>query len=217
MKRFRLSAGRAVVAVVALAVIAFVAAANVGASPAAPVASIKQMLASIARDAHATRLAVSDKSTGLREIKREVKLIQAASNRLEVSAQVDEGYCGTGGVQCGGGGHTFAPASSANHNPVRIVLLVTLDGAPVTGLTAASFDFSDGLVPAGGSAPVLCPGGGSGCGPDSAPSDAGNGMYVFFAHPGPAGDWKAGAYFARFTATDSAGNKGSVLIEIDIP
>jgi hypothetical protein len=217
MRRFRVSAGRAVVAVAALAAVAFVTAANVGASPAAPVASIKALLTGIAKDARATRLAVTDKSTGLREIKREVKLIQAASNRLEVSAQVDEGYCGTGGVQCGGSGHTFAPASSGNHNPVRIVLLVTLNGAPVTGLTATSFDFSDGLVPAGGPGPVLCPAGGSGCGTDSAPSGAGNGMYVFFAHPGPAGDWKAGAYFARFTATDSGGNKGSVLIEIDIP
>ena len=216
MSKKRGTARRVVLAVLVAAIVAVVAAGGVGASPTAPVASIKSVLARISKDARATRLAVTDKSTGLPEIKREVKLIQAASDRLDVTAEVDEGYCGTGGVQCSGSGHTFAPASSANHNPVRIVLLVALNGAPVTGLTATSFDFAANLVPAGGPGPVLCPGGG-GCGPSSDPSDAGNGMYVFFAHPGPAGNWKAGAYFARFTATDSAGHKGSVLVEINIP
>jgi hypothetical protein len=203
--------------VVAVATVAVATAGGVGARPTASFVNIKTLLTNIARDVHATRLAVSDRSTGLREIKREVRQIQAASSRLDVSAEIDEGYCATGGVQCGGNGHTFAAASSSNHNPVRIVLLVASNGAPVTGLPATSFDFSDGLVPAGGPEPVLCPGGGSGCGPSSSPSDAGNGMYVFFAHPGPAGNWKAGAYYARFTVTDSAGDKGSALLEINIP
>jgi hypothetical protein len=215
MKMMR-PAGRAAVTLVAVAVVAAVAAASVGASPAAPVATIKTLLAGIAKDAHATRLAVSDKSTGLREIKREVQQIAAASGRLDVSSKVDERVCASGAVQCGGSGHTFAPASSTNHNPVRIVLLVSSNGAPVAGLAPSSFDFTDGLVPAGAFAAVLCPGGGSGCGPASAPSDAGSGMYVFFAHP-VSGNWHAGAYYGRFVVTDSAGHKGSVLVEINIP
>jgi hypothetical protein len=208
--------GRAAVTLAAVAAVAAVTTASVGASPAAPVATIKTLLAGIAKDAHATRLAVSDKRTGLREIKREVQQIAAASGRLDVSAEVDEGVCASGAVQCGGSGHTFAPASPTNHNPVRIVLLVSSNGAPVAGLTASSFDFADGLVPAGAFAAVLCPGGGSGCGPASAPSDAGSGMYVFFAHP-VSGNWHAGAYYGRFVVTDSAGHKGSVLVEINIP
>ena len=216
MRRMRATARRAAVAFAAIAAVAAIAAASVGASPAAPVATIKTLLAGIAKDAHATRLAVSDKSTGLREIKREVKQIAATSSRLDVSAEVDEGVCASGAVQCGGSGHTFAPASPTNHNPVRIVLLVSSNGAPVAGLAPSSFDFADGLVPAGAFAPALCPGGGSGCGPESSPADAGNGMYLFFAHP-VSGNWHAGAYYARFVVTDSAGRKGSVLLEINIP
>ena len=217
MSRKRWATRRIAVGVAVVTVVAVVATGVGNASTASPVASIKALLTSISKDARATRLAVNNRATGLREIKREVKLIQAASDRLEVRAEVDEGYCGTGGVQCGGAGHTFAAASSANHNPVRIVLLVTLNGAPVTGLTATSFDFAANLVPAGGPGPTLCPGGGSGCGSSSAPSDAGNGMYVFFAHPAPTGNWKAGAYYARFTVTDASARKGSALVELNIP
>ena len=216
MRRMRATARRAAVAFAAVAAVAAVAAASVGASSAAPVATIKTLLAGIARDAHATRLAVSDKSTGLREIKREVKQIAAVSTRLDVSAEVDEGICASGAIQCGGSGHTFAPASPTNHNPVRIVLLVSSNGAPVTGLAPSSFDFAGGLVPARAFGPALCPSGDSGCGPESSPSDAGNGMYVFFAHP-ISGNWHAGAYYARFLVTDSAGHKGNALVEINIP
>ena len=197
-------------------VVAFVAAQAVGAGTAA-VPSIRTLVTRIAGDSRATRLAVTNSQTGLVEIKREVRAIEAATGALEVSAQVEEGYCGTVGVQCSAPGDTFAPASSANSNPVRVVLLVAQNGAPVTGLAATSFDFADGIVPAGGSATAVCTAGDPTCGPSSSLSDAGSGLYVAFLRKVTAGNWKAGSYFGRFTVTDASGHKGSVLIRLTIP
>jgi hypothetical protein len=217
MYKVRSRAWRVAGVVALVLVVAFVAAQAVGAGTTAPLPSIRTLLTRIAGDSHATRLAVTNNQTGLVEIKREVRAIEAATGGLEVSAQVEEGYCGTGGVQCGAPGDTFAPASSANSNPVRVVLLVAQNGAPVTGLAASSFDFADGIVPAGGSAVAVCTAGDPTCGPSSSLSDAGSGLYVAFLRKATAGNWKAGSYFGRFTVTDAAGHKGSVLIRLTIP
>jgi hypothetical protein len=217
MKTIATRIGRVIAAASLVAVVVVVVTQAVGASPTAPAVTIKALLTRIAADSHATRLAVADKSTGLAEIKREVRAIEAASGALEVSAQIEEGYCATGGVQCGAAGDTFTAASSANHNPVRVVLLVTESGAPVTGLASTSFDFADGIVPAGGSALAVCVTGDPSCGPSSSLSDAGNGLYVAFLRKATTGDWKAGSYFGRFTVTDAAGHKGSVLVRVTIP
>ena len=101
--------------------------------------------------------------------------------------------------------------SSANHNPVAVAVLVTRNGAPRPGLKSSAFDFSNKFVPAGGPSAVRCPAGGAGCAsPGDLFQDGGDGTYVIYVHPGPAGaNWKAGSYHARVTVTDPAGRKGS--------
>ncbi len=177
-------------------------------------------LAAIRNDTQAIRAAVMSSAFGLREIKREVRLIQSRSNRLQVEAEVNEGACASVPVQCGNGttGHTFDPASSANHNPIAIVVLVTLNGVPVPGLAASAFDFSNRFVPAGGPGVILCPAGGAGCAsPSNLFQDGTDGTYALWAHPAPSGNWKAGAYYGRITVTGAGGVRGSALVEINIP
>ncbi|HMN98189.1 MAG TPA: hypothetical protein PKD59_02135 [Miltoncostaeaceae bacterium] len=140
--------------------------------------------------------------------------------RLEVQAAVDEAACGNASVQCGdaGSGHTFLPAASTNHNPVAVAVLVTRNGRPRPGLGSAAFDWSNRTVPAGGPGSVRCPAGGTGCASTDLFQDAGDGIYVIWVHPGPAGaNWKAGRYFGRVTVTDPGGRKGSALVTITIP
>jgi hypothetical protein len=204
----------ACVALVAL--VALTVANGLGAQTPSP---LQTLLSGIKNDTQATRSAVASRVYGLREIKREVRRIAARSNRLEVTAEVDEAACASVPVQCGDGttGHTFAAASSANHNPVSVTVLVTRFGAPVAGLASSAFDFSDGIVPAGGPGITRCPGGGSGCAsPSDLFQDVGNGLYLLWVHPEPAGNWKAGSYYARITVTDVAGRRGSALVEITV-
>jgi hypothetical protein len=200
-----------------VALVALTVASGLGAQTPSP---IQTLLSAIKNDTQATRAAVASSTYGLREIKREVRRLVARSNRLEVTAEVNEEACESVPVQCGDGatGHTFAAASSANHNPVSVTVLVTRFGAPVAGLASSAFDFSDGIVPAGGPGVTLCPGGGSGCAsPSDLFKDVGNGLYLLWAHPEPAGNWKAGSYYARITVTDVSGRRGSALIEITVP
>jgi hypothetical protein len=178
-----------------------------------------EQLEAILHEVHAIHGTLANPNYGLAEIKKEIRVLVARSNRLDVQSEVNEAACATGAVQCGDGGtgHTFAAASSANHNPVSITLLVTLNGAPLAGLPAAAFDFSDGIVPAGGPGLSRCPAGGTGCAsPGNLFQDAGNGMYVIWVHPTPAGNWKAGSYYSRITVTEGAA-RASTLVEITVP
>lgn len=158
---------------------------------------------------------------GLKQLKRDVSTLAASSRQLGVQAQVDEATCASVPVQCGDGGtgHTFAPAASSNHNPVAVAVLVTRNGAPRPGLKSSAFDFSNKFVPAGGPSAVRCPAGGAGCAsPGDLFQDGGDGTYVIYVHPVPAGvNWKAGSYHARVTVTDPAGRKGSALVKITVP
>jgi hypothetical protein len=202
--------GTALVAVLAMATAARAVGSGAGQNP----------LAAIKADTQAIRAAVTNSAFGLREIKREIRVIQPRSNRLEVEAEVNEAACASVPVQCGDGttGHTFAPASASNHNPVEIVVLVTLNGVPVSGLAAPAFDFSNRFVPAGGPGAVLCPAGGSGCAsPSNLFQDGGDGTYALWAHPAPPGNWKSGAYHGRITVTGAGGVRGSTLFELNIP
>jgi hypothetical protein len=134
--------------------------------------------------------------------------------RLEVQAAVDESACAGASVQCGDGatGHTFAAAASTNHNPVAVAVLVTRNGRPRAGLASNAFDWSNRFVPAGG------PAGGTGCASTALFQDAGDGTYLFWVHPAPAGaNWKSGRYFGRVTVTDPGGRKGSALVTITVP
>ncbi len=141
------------------------------------------------------------------------------NTHLDVSVVVDTEYCDSGGVQCGdsGTGHTFAAATSDNHNPVRLGILVTLNGAPVTGIPASGFTFSNPFTPAGGGSAGLCTAGGmGGCASTSLFGSQG-GLYVLYVHRMPTGNWTAGRYFATLTVRDSAGNSGTALVTFRIP
>jgi hypothetical protein len=158
---------------------------------------------------------------GLKQLRRDVKTLAASAAQLGVQAQVDEAACASAPVQCGNGatGHTFAPAASANHNPVAIAVLVTRNGAPRAGLGSGAFNFSNQFVPAGGAGLTRCPAGGSGCAsPGNLFQDGGDGTYLIWVHPQPAGsNWKTGSYHSRITVTDPAGRKGSALVEMTVP
>lgn len=175
-----------------------------------------------------------DPDFGLEEIKSEVASIEITVqdidtavldieekvDRLELSVLVDEAVCASVPIQCGDGttGHSFNAASSSNHNPVRIAALVTLNGSPVTGLSAADFSFSNPFVPAGGPGAVLCPLGGTGCAAPGSLFQASGPMYQMYLHPFPVGsNWKAGAYFARLAVNDGMGHTSEALVKITIP
>lgn len=157
----------------------------------------------------------------LTQLRRDVRVLAASAGQLGVQAEVNEAACASVPVQCGDGatGHTFVPPASTNHNPVAIAVLVTRNGAPRPGLASTAFNFSNRFVPAGGAGLTRCPAGGSGCGsPGNLFQDGGDGVYLLWVHPQPAGaNWKSGSYYSRITVTDPAGRKGSALVEITVP
>lgn len=209
---------RAMAAAAALGVLGVLAAVALGGTAGG---SSDDQLAAIKRDTAALRAAVANKRFGLRELKREVKVVEAHARQLGVEVQVNEAACASVPVQCGDGvtGHTLAPAASTNHNSIQVAVLVTQNGAPRAGLGSAAFDFNNKFVPAGGAGLTRCPAGGTGCAsPGNLFQDGGDGVYVLWVHPAPAGsNWKAGSYYGRVTVTDPAGRKGSALVEITVP
>jgi len=209
------------VTLVLLAGMAGFTAQRVGAVPPVPppLQGILDLLTDTKDEVEDIEAKLDDSTFGLAAIQGEVASIEAKLDRLEVGVAVNEASCASGSVQCGNGttGHSFAAASNANHNPVLITVLVTLQGSPVSGIASSGFDFSNKVVPAGGGAAVRCPAGGTGCASTSLFQDAGDGTYIFFVHRGPAGNWKAGTYFGRLQVTDGAGNTGSALVTFVIP
>jgi hypothetical protein len=157
----------------------------------------------------------------LTQLRRDVRVLAASAGQLGVQAEVYEAACASAPVQCGDGptGHTFVPPAATNHNPVAIAVLVTRNGAPRAGLTSTAFNFSSAFVPAGGAGLTRCPAGGSGCAsPGNLFQDGGDGVYLLWVHPQPAGaNWKSGSYYSRITVTDPAGRKGSALVEVTVP
>jgi hypothetical protein len=179
----------------------------------------KNLLLEIRKNTRAILDAVTSPVFGLPEIKREIQVIERRSNRVEVMTDVDEAACASGSVQCDNGttGHGFDAASSANHNPVKIAVLVTLNGAPVSGLPSSAFDYSQKIVPAGGPLSVLCPAGGSGCASSSLFQNGGDGTYLLWAHPSPANrNWASGAYSGRIKVSMAEG-EGTTLVTFTIP
>jgi hypothetical protein len=156
-----------------------------------------------------TLAAIAAVQADVDDIQAQLDAIEAQLDRLEVQATVDRDYCATGGVQCGGEGHGAAAPNASNHNPLRVGVLVTLNGAPVTGLAEEAIVFSNAFVPAGGPGAVEldC----ASCFQESA------GTYVLFAHPGAVGTWKAGGYIGSVAVTGPGGVTGSALLSWDIP
>ena len=142
---------------------------------------------------------------------------------LQLSMNVNERFCATGfPVQCtdSGSGHTFAAASSLNHNPVLITVLVTrMDGSQVDGIPSANFLFDQSVGPGPGIKRCGDPQDLVGCGPFTSSYFifAGNGLYTFVVHPSVSGfDWKAAQYGFVLTVTDNEGNVGRALGKIMI-
>lgn len=129
---------------------------------------------------------------------------------LDVQAAVDTAPCATVPVQCGGSGHSYEAASSSNHNPIRIGILVTSLGEPVSDLVLADVSFENPFVPAGGGAATHFD-----CGAECF-QPGGNGLYQFWAHRSPEGTWTAGHYFGRIGVTTASGQVGSALVDWNI-
>jgi hypothetical protein len=133
---------------------------------------------------------------------------------LAVTAEIDTTVCATVAVQCGGAGHSFAQASSSNHNPIALRLsVVNKNGLPVNGLTAADFTFTNSIVPAGGGAAVACSV--ATCGASTF-ANAGNGLYQIYLDRGPAGNWTQGGY-AGIIQVNAGVNNGTKMVTFAIP
>lgn len=133
---------------------------------------------------------------------------------LTLAVAVDTTVCESVPVQCSLAGHTFAAASSTNHNPIALRLtVVNKGGLPVNGLTAANFNFSNGIVPAGGGSATECSV--ADCGASTFAA-AGNGLYQIYLDRAAAGNWKAGKYAGTIAVTAGA-NSGTTLVTFTIP
>ena len=157
--------------------------------------------------------------------------IMSMMSGLQLSINVDERFYAEGSpVQCEdssliiaggtGAGHTFAAASSSNHNPVLITVLVTrMDGSAVDFLPSANFIFDAKIGPGPGIYRCGDPQDLVGCGQYTSSYfvATGNGVYTFVVHPSVAGfNWKAATYGFLVTVFDSDGNEGRALGEIVI-
>ena len=138
-----------------------------------------------------------------------------SSDVASVAVYVDTTYCATGGVQCTTTGHTAAPAASGNHNPVRIVVQVSVNNGsgflvPVLGLGTSSFGVSTQFVPAGGAnvEELVCA---------SCFQEAGRGTYALFVHPIPGVTWKSGSYFVLIVFPIGGTTFFPTIARIDIP
>jgi hypothetical protein len=137
---------------------------------------------------------------------------------LQIDVVTDTAVCASGAVQCtvAGTGHTAQAASSANHNPLRMFVLVQAGGVGVPSLTLSNFAFANPFVPAGGGSATICPT--ASCGSSNFGGSAG--LYTIFLDRLPAGNWKAGAYGASLTVTftkDGTTYHGIGLVTFTIP
>jgi hypothetical protein len=139
----------------------------------------------------------------------------ASAAQLIVTVTADTTYCASVGTQCGGGDNTFAAASDANSNPVRLLINVSsaATGLAVTGLPISAFTFSNNLTPAGGSSAVVCTQ--AICGTSRFQGGTG-GTYALFVERGSAGNWKAGTYAGSVRVANGADN-GTGLMTFSIP
>jgi hypothetical protein len=150
-------------------------------------------------------------------IQASVSQISGALNAMQVTILTNETVCTGSSVQCSGSGHTSDAAATANHNPVAVMLFVTRNGQPVSGLPSSAFSYEQKFAPA--SAPGFGPCGDAisgnpppgdqvGCGssPESLFQDGADGVYAFYVHPtAPGFTWTAGMYTFVVRVTDGLG------------
>lgn len=155
-------------------------------------------------------------------IKDDMALVQAdvdaLANNLQVELMAYTDSCESGSVQCNSDAadqHTFDAASSANHNPFPVRILVTRNGVPVNGITAEQFSYSNNFVPAGGTGSVKCD---VDCGDSWFQGSNGNGLYSIYIDRNTVNDlnnWKAGNYSGVMQVSDSQG-QGSAMVSFSI-
>ena len=162
-------------------------------------------------------------------VSNKVDTIKNLVSGLQLSVNVNEGFCGEdGAAQCNdssgtggtGAGHTFEGASSSNHNPVLITVLVTrMDGSVVDFLPPDNFIFDAKIGPGPGLRRCGDPQDEVGCGQFTSSYfvGLGNGVYMFVVHPSVAGfNWKVARYGFLLTVFDNNSNEGRALGEIVI-
>jgi len=145
-------------------------------------------------------------------------VLQALDRKLDISASVDTTACASVPVQCTSTGvHTAQAATSANHNPIALTLLVGKHGSPVLNLDINSIQVANPIVPAGGSSAVICSE--ANCGPKRFLSSS-TGAYLVFLDRTAAGNWKAGTYqvVVRVSFNDAGVlRQGVALVPFTIP
>jgi len=157
-----------------------------------------------------------------------VDTIKNMVSGLQLSVNVNVGFCGEdAAVQCtdsgpgSGEGHTFEAASSSNHNPVLITVLVTrMDGSQVDGIPSENFLWDQSIGPGPGIERCGDLQDNVGCGSFTSSYFIylGNGVYTFVVHPSAVGyNWKVAKYGFVLTVIDNNdGNQGRALGEIVI-
>lgn len=146
------------------------------------------------------------------DILDEVQNIEDKLDYLELEIFVYEEVCGDGSSQCGVT-HSYVNAGPTNHNPVRVHVMVTLHGQPVTGLTDSDIVFGQGFVAPGGPGLRECDA--TDCGGDYF-QVTGN-LYGFFLHPYSPYNWKSGEYFGKLTVNGPGGVSGIATVNVVIP
>jgi hypothetical protein len=190
---------------------------------------LEGLVTNVQTDVGAVQTGVGAVQADLGAMQLDVDVIQAdvdamqldlnAMQHLEVRVGVDEDTCAVAGSRpCQGWGHSFDAASSGNHNPVKVVALVTKDGLPVRDLVPSDFHLGTHSLPAGSASMAVCPDGGRGCDFSADAGEVRDGFYKFYVHPAPVDtNWATGTYFAVLTVTDTEGATGKALVEVEIP
>lgn len=143
--------------------------------------------------------------------------VSALTNTLDVQVVVHTDACLSVPVQCNADAadeHTFEAASSTNHNPFPIRILVSKNGEPVSGLSSSEFDYNNSFVPAGGTSATKCD---VDCGVNWFQGGS-NGVYSLFIDRlnNDSGNWKAGNYAGMIQVTDSEGASGTALVSFSL-
>jgi hypothetical protein len=150
-------------------------------------------------------------------VERSEARLDLMSRTLEVTAHVNTESCASIPVQCGqsGSGHSFEPATSANHNPVLLTLYASSLGEGVSGLTIDDIRVDVPFVPAGGAIARKCSE--EACG--GSRFGGARGAYRVYLDT-IASKWKAGTYTTVVGVSFQEGGQefvGSTMVHFTIP
>ncbi|WP_223669377.1 hypothetical protein [Kangiella shandongensis] len=175
---------------------------------------VKAQVSGLAVDVQALLNGQTAISNELDDIADEVSEL---GNTLDVEVIAHTDTCESAPVQCNSDAadaHTFDAASSSNHNPFPIRILVSKNGEPVSGLSSSQFTYNNSFVPAGGTSAIKCD---VDCGADWFQGGS-NGVYSMFIDRlnNDNDNWKAGNYAGMIQITDSVGASGTALVSFSL-